>query len=63
MQARGNHGPLNPEHLFYLMSRAIPRDEAIRIIVEGHFESALKRLPQALQDRLHLALRERLQSI
>lgn len=56
-------GPLNPEHLFYLMSRAIPRDEAIRIIVEGHFESALRRLPQALQDRLHLALRERLQSI
>ncbi|MFN8548104.1 MAG: SufD family Fe-S cluster assembly protein [Candidatus Eisenbacteria bacterium] len=30
-------GPLDPAHLFYLMSRAIPREEAIRMIVAGHF--------------------------
>lgn len=53
-------GPINPELLFYLMSRAVPRDEAVRMIIEGHFESALKRLPAALQERLRVLVRERL---
>jgi Fe-S cluster assembly protein SufD len=53
-------GPIDREHLFYLMSRAIPRDEAIRMVIEGHFESALKRLPEALQERMRILVRERL---
>jgi len=53
-------GPLDREHLFYLMSRAVPKDEAVRMVVEGHFESALVRLPEALQERLRGILRERM---
>lgn len=53
-------GPIDREHLFYLMSRAIPRAEAVRMVIEGHFESALKRLPEALQERMRALVRERL---
>jgi Fe-S cluster assembly protein SufD len=53
-------GPIDREHLFYLMSRAIPRGEAVRMVIEGHFESALKRLPEALQERMRTLVRERL---
>jgi Fe-S cluster assembly protein SufD len=53
-------GPVDPEQVFYLTSRALPPDEAVRMIVEGHFESALKRLPEGLQERLRGILRERL---
>jgi len=53
-------GPISPEHLFYLMSRGIDEGEATRMIVEGHFESALVRLPAALGDRLRRLLWERL---
>ncbi len=56
-------GPLDPAHLFYLMSRAIPRDEAVRIIVAGHFEETLRSLPAALRDSLESLLLERLRSI
>ena len=53
-------GPIDREHLFYLMSRAIPRGEAVRMVIEGHFESALKRLPEVLQERMRALVRERL---
>ncbi len=53
-------GPIDRDQLFYLMSRAVPRDEAVRMVIEGHFESALKRLPEALQERMRTLVRERL---
>lgn len=53
-------GPIDGEHLFYLMSRGVPRGEAVRMIVEGHFEPTLRRLPEGLQERLRGILRERL---
>ena len=56
-------GPLDPVQLFYLRSRAIPEAEAVRMIVEGHFESALQRLPEELQARLREILRARLKEI
>jgi Fe-S cluster assembly protein SufD len=34
--------------VFYLMSRGIPRIEAVRLIVEGFFRPSLERLPEAL---------------
>lgn len=34
--------------VFYLMSRGIPRSEAVRLIVEGFFQPSLDRLPEAL---------------
>lgn len=53
-------GPLDRDHLFYLMSRGLPEAEAVRMIVEGHFEPALRRLPEGMQDRLRATLRARL---
>lgn len=56
-------GPLDPAQLFYLTSRAIPRDEAVRMIVAGHFEQTLVSLPEALRESLTELLVERLKSL
>ena len=55
-------GPIDPVELFYLMSRAIPRPEAVGMVVEGHFERALARLPERLQEEMRSLVRNRLQS-
>ncbi len=36
---------LNEEHLFYLMSRGLPRIEAVRMVVEGFFAEIFDRVP------------------
>jgi Fe-S cluster assembly protein SufD len=46
---------VDEDQVFYLMSRGIPRADAVRLIVEGFFQPALDRLPESLQ-----GLRERL---
>jgi Fe-S cluster assembly protein SufD len=46
---------VDENHVFYLMSRGIPRLEAVRLIVEGFFQPSLDRLPPSLE-----GLRERL---
>ncbi|MCC7140893.1 MAG: SufD family Fe-S cluster assembly protein [Candidatus Eisenbacteria bacterium] len=56
-------GPLDPAQLFYLTSRAIPRAEAVRMIVAGHFEQTLVSLPEALRVSLTELLVERLKSL
>jgi Fe-S cluster assembly protein SufD len=38
-------GPLEEEHLYYLMSRGIPRDRAERLLVRGFFEEIIEQLP------------------
>jgi Fe-S cluster assembly protein SufD len=38
-------GPVDPEHLFYLESRGIPRRVAQRMVVQGFFQEVLDRLP------------------
>jgi Fe-S cluster assembly protein SufD len=38
-------GPLDEEHLYYLMSRGISRRRAERLLVRGFFREALDRLP------------------
>jgi len=38
-------GPVDPEHLFYLESRGIPRSVAQRMIVQGFFGEVLDRIP------------------
>jgi Fe-S cluster assembly protein SufD len=49
---RCTHGatvsPVDENQVFYLMSRGIPRDEAVRLIVEGFFQPSLDRLPPSL---------------
>lgn len=54
-------GPLDRDQLFYLMSRAVSRPEALRIIIEGHYESALRRLPEGLRERIRSLVHARLQ--
>jgi len=50
-------GPVDPEQLFYLMSRGLSRAAAERLIVEGFFEPVLERVPLAgLQERLRAAI-------
>lgn len=38
-------GPVDPEHLFYLMAHGLSRAEATRTIVEGFFEPVVARIP------------------
>ena len=56
---RCTHGatvsPVDDDQVFYLMSRGIPRPDAVRLIVEGFFQPSLDRLPESLS-----GLRERL---
>ena len=50
-------------HLFYLMSRGIPRIEAVRLIVEGFFRPSLDRMPESLsglRDKLREAIAAKL---
>ena len=62
---RCTHGatvaPLDPEHLFYLQSRAIPRPAAERMIVQGFFGEVLDRIPvEQARDLVARELEERL---
>jgi Fe-S cluster assembly protein SufD len=64
---RCTHGatvaPVDPEQIFYLETRGLPRDEAVRIIVEGFFEPVLLEIPAAtVRDRLRAALAEKTRS-
>jgi len=49
---RCTHGatvsPVDDDQVFYLMSRGIPRADAVRLIVEGFFQPSLDRLPESL---------------
>lgn len=50
-------GPVDPEQLFYLMSRGLPRVEATRLIVDGFFGEILQRIPlQSILERLQAAI-------
>lgn len=40
-------GPVDPEHLFYLTSRGIPRSIAQRMLVQGFLSEVLDRIPLA----------------
>lgn len=50
---RCSHGAtvsqVDDDQVFYMMSRGIPRVEAVRLIVEGFFQPSLDRLPEALE--------------
>jgi Fe-S cluster assembly protein SufD len=45
-------GKLDPSQLFYLMSRGIPKSEAVRILTEGMFEELIVRHPELPADWL-----------
>jgi Fe-S cluster assembly protein SufD len=64
---RCSHGAtvsqVDESQVFYLMSRGIPRADAVRLIVEGFFQPSLDRLPgslEGLRDRLTGAIAAKL---
>jgi Fe-S cluster assembly protein SufD len=64
---RCTHGatvaPVDPEQIFYLETRGLPRPDAVRTIVEGFFEPILQEIPaETVRDRLRAALAEKTQS-
>jgi Fe-S cluster assembly protein SufD len=38
-------GNLDPQEVFYLMSRGIPREMAVRMVVQGFFDPVMQRIP------------------
>jgi Fe-S cluster assembly protein SufD len=38
-------GPLESEHLYYLMSRGLTRERAERLLIRGFFQQVIDRLP------------------
>jgi len=61
---RCSHGatvsPVDPEQLFYLESRGIPRLQALRVIVYGFLDQTLARLPQTTRERIAALVAARL---
>jgi Fe-S cluster assembly protein SufD len=54
-------GSIDPEELFYIVSRGIPRPQAERMITLGFFEPALERFPgNALRERIRTTLEAKL---
>jgi Fe-S cluster assembly protein SufD len=53
----GTVGEVDEDQIFYMMSRGIPRREAVRILVEGYFEEVIARLHDP---RLEEIVRERI---
>ena len=46
-------GPVDENELFYLQARAIPREVAERMLVEGFFADVIDRIPdERLRDRV-----------
>ena len=46
-------GQVNEEHLFYLMSRGLTREESQNLIVEGFFEPVIEKIPlEELRERI-----------
>lgn len=50
--------PIAEEEVFYLMSRGIPKDEAVSLITRGFLDLDIPGLPSALRRRIDLALEE-----
>jgi Fe-S cluster assembly protein SufD len=54
-------GKIDPNEIFYLRSRGIPKDEAERLIVEGFFDPIMQRIPfEGVRARLQKAITEKM---
>lgn len=54
-------GQVDPDEVFYLMSRGIPQDDAERLIVEGFFDPIMQRIPfDRVRERLQQAIVDKL---
>jgi Fe-S cluster assembly protein SufD len=57
-------GKIEPEPIFYLKSRGIPEDDAIRMLVEGFFDPIMQRIPyDGVRNRLQNAISEKLKNL
>lgn len=54
-------GPIDPEMLFYLQSRGLNREDAVRTVVSGFVEPTLSRLPQDLSGLMKEMILSKLQ--
>ena len=66
-QVRCSHGatvgPIDPEMVFFLKSRGLSESKAIRLIIDGFFESSLAKFPKILKDVLTEELTNRMGDI
>ena len=53
----GTVGEIDEDQVFYMMTRGIPRPEAVRILVEGYFEEVIQRLHDPVLEEM---VRERI---
>jgi Fe-S cluster assembly protein SufD len=54
-------GKLDPEQIFYLLARGIPRKDAERLIVEGFFDPIMQRIPfEGVRSRFQQAIEEKM---
>jgi Fe-S cluster assembly protein SufD len=56
-------GPIDPESIFYLTSRGIEQQEAVRMIVSGFVERTLTQVPPDLRERIGMVVNERLEDL
>jgi Fe-S cluster assembly protein SufD len=56
-------GPIDPMEIFYLNSRGIPNDVAVRMVVSGFVATTLRHVPQDLTERITNIVAERLEDI
>ncbi|MBI3359542.1 MAG: Fe-S cluster assembly protein SufD [Chloroflexi bacterium] len=54
-------GQIDQEHVFYLMSRGMPRPEAEKLVVDGFFDPIMQRIPyEGVRNRLKKAIVEKM---
>lgn len=56
-------GPLDPLLVFYLNSRGIRREDAVRMIVSGFIDTTLSRIPDDLKEQIRTVVINRLEDI
>ncbi len=54
--------PVDPEQLFYLQSRGLDADEALRLVVQGFLGQTLDRLPQGVRETVAAIIGSRLET-
>ena len=53
-------GPLEEEHMYYLMSRGLSRERAQRVLIRGFFDEMIQRMPvSGLEDQVRAAVTDK----
>ena len=54
-------GPIDPEQIFYLMARGVPKIEAEKVIVEGFFDPLMQKIPlESIRNELAQAIKTKI---